>query len=308
MPAASRKVEETLRRTLTILLAVVAMLAVAIPVTAITRGGAADDGEHPYVGLMVAYSADLTDDLDGDGVPDTPDLDGDDVPDPVREPLWRCSGSLISANVFVTAGHCTEPVTEGVQLAAIWFDEDVEGGIPDNGYPYYELAPYTGVRNTHPLYNPGAFFLYDLGVVVLDGDGAPMDDYAALPEAGAIDDMGKGRKNSVVEAVGYGLQKINPVMVQADRIRLKADLMIVNTQGVAGIGNLPDSNSMMLSGDAKHGGTCFGDSGGPIFLGTDSNVIGAVTSFGLNGNCAGVGGVFRIDRQLELDWINGFGG
>jgi len=301
-----------LRRTLTILLAVVAMLAVAIPVTAITRGGSADDGEHPYVGLMVAYSADLIDDMDGDGEPDTPDLDGDGLPDMVHDPVWRCSGALISANVFVTAGHCTEPDGsdwgDEPMLAAIWFDEDVEGGIPDNGYPYYELAPYTGIRNTHPLYNPAAFFLYDLGVVVLDGEGAPMDSYAALPEAGAIDGMGKGRKNSVVEAVGYGLQKINPVMVHADRIRLKADLMIVDTHGVAGIGSFPDSNSMMLSGDAKHGGTCFGDSGGPIFLGTDSNVIGAVTSFGLNGNCAGVGGVFRIDRQLELDWINGFGG
>ena len=79
-----------------------------------------------------------------------------------------------------------------------------------------------------------------------------------------------------------------------------------NTKGVAGIGNLPDSNSMLVSGDAKHGGTCFGDSGGPVFLGTDSNVIGAVTSFGLNGNCAGVGGAFRIDRAIELGWISSF--
>jgi hypothetical protein len=29
-----------------------------------------------------------------------------------------------------------------------------------------------------------------------------------------------------------------------------------------------------------------------------------VNSFGLNGNCAGVGGMFRIDRQYEIDWIN----
>jgi secreted trypsin-like serine protease len=100
-------------------------------------------------------------------------------------------------------------------------------------------------------------------------------------------------------------------MIQDDLVRLKADLFVVDTKGVAGIGNLdtgnlPPTNSMMLSGDAKHGGTCFGDSGGPIFLGTDSNVIGGVTSFGLNGNCAGIGGAFRIDREAELDWINSF--
>ena len=31
-----------------------------------------------------------------------------------------------------------------------------------------------------------------------------------------------------------------------------------------------------------------------------------VASFGLNGNCAGIGGAFRIDRDMELDWINSF--
>jgi hypothetical protein len=262
-----------------IMLAVVAMLAVAIPVTAITRGGAPDAAEHPYVGLMVA------DDADGN-------------------PLWRCSGALISPTVYVTAGHCTEAPAVG---ATIWFEEDVQSGIPDNGYPFGGATTVDGTAFTHPLYNPDAFFLFDLGVVLLD-EPVTMSSYASLPEVDAVDDMGKGRKNSVVEAVGYGLQKINPVMVQGDRIRLKADLMIVDTHGVGGIGNLPGSNSMLLSGDAKHGGTCFGDSGGPIFLGTDSNVIGAVTSFGFNGNCAGTGGVFRIDRQAELDWINSFGG
>ena len=269
--------ESLLRRTLIILIATVLLIALAIPVSAITRGGEVDDGEHPYVGLMVA------DDADGN-------------------PLWRCSGAMISPTVYVTAGHCTEAPAA---RATIWFEEDVESGIPGNGYPFGGPTSVDGTAYTHPLYNPDAFFLYDLGVVVLD-EPLDMSSYASLPEAGVIDDIGKGRKNSVVEAVGYGLQKINPVMVQADRIRMKADLMIVNTKGVAGIGNIPGSNSMMLSGDAKHGGTCFGDSGGPIFLGTDSNVIAAVTSFGLNGNCAGVGGVFRIDRQAELDWIGSF--
>jgi hypothetical protein len=35
-------------------------------------------------------------------------------------------------------------------------------------------------------------------------------------------------------------------------------------------------------------------------------VIAGVTSFGINGNCAGTGGVFRIDRAEELAWIEGF--
>ena len=255
-----------------------AILMMAIPVSAITRGGEPDAGEHPYVGLMVA------DDVDGN-------------------PLWRCTGALISPTVFVTAGHCTEAPAAS---ATIWFEEDVESGIPANGYPFGGATSFDGTTHTHPSYDPGAFFLYDLGVVTLDGAGnTGLSSYASLPEAGAIDDLGKGRKSAVVEAVGYGLQKINPVMVQADRVRLKADLFVVDTNGAAGVGHLEGSNSMTLSGDAKHGGTCFGDSGGPILIG-DSDVIGGVTSFGINGNCAGVGWAFRIDRQLELDWINGF--
>ena len=269
-----------MKRLLILLGVLVTVLALAVPVSAITRGGAPDDGEHPYVGLMVAKDAD-------------------------GNPLWRCSGTLISPTVYVTAGHCTEPPAVS---ATIWFEEDVESGIPDNGYPIGGDTSFDGTTFTHPFYDPDAFFLYDLGVVQYSTAKATvmMSEYGALPAEDAIDHLGKGRKKAVVEAVGYGLQKINPVMVQADRIRLKADLMVVNTKGVAGIGNLPDSNSMLVSGDAKHGGTCFGDSGGPMFIGTDSNVIGAVTSFGLNGNCAGVGGAFRIDRALELDWISSF--
>jgi secreted trypsin-like serine protease len=62
---------------------------------------------------------------------------------------------------------------------------------------------------------------------------------------------------------------------------------------------------MLLSNNANTGGTCFGDSGGPNFLGT-SNIVAAVTSFGINGNCAGTGGVFRMDRQGVNDWVKSF--
>jgi hypothetical protein len=53
------------------------------------------------------------------------------------------------------------------------------------------------------------------------------------------------------------------------------------------------------------GGTAFGDSGGPTLLG-DSDTILAVTSFGPNSNCAGVGYYFRVDTTNVLEWINGF--
>ena len=74
-------------------------------------------------------------------------------------------------------------------------------------------------------------------------------------------------------------------------------LIQINTPGFTG------DFSLLLSNNHSTGGTCFGDSGGPNFVG-ESNVIGGVTSFGINGNCAGTGGVYRLDRQHDIDWIN----
>ena len=71
-----------MKKTLIALVAVLAAAVVALPASAITDGSP-DGDAHPYVGLMVAQ-----------------DADGD--------PLWRCSGTLISPTLFLTAGHCTE--------------------------------------------------------------------------------------------------------------------------------------------------------------------------------------------------------
>jgi len=239
-------------------------------VSAITNGG--PDGEdHPYVGLAV-------------------------FDDEYGNPMWRCSGTLISPTLFLTAGHCTD----GAAAATIWFDADVESGIPDNGYPFSGPDTVDGTTYTHPDYDPNAFYFYDLGVVVLD-DPVFLAEYGALPEEGSLNSLLKrrGRQDTTFTAVGYGLQKINPVFIQGNRIRLQATLNLVDLRGTAGI---PAGTSVMLSGDAHTGGTCFGDSGGPLFA-SDSNVVAAVTSFGLNGNCAGIGGGYRVDTADDLDWL-----
>jgi len=62
--------------------------------------------------------------------------------------------------------------------------------------------------------------------------------------------------------------------------------------------------SLLLANNAHTGGICFGDSGGPNFI-NDSNVVAGVTYFGLNGNCAGTGGVYQVDRTDDLDWLYG---
>ena len=239
------------------------------PASAVTNGDL--DGEnHPYVGLMLAH----------DGVSG-----------------WRCTGTLISPRVFVTAGHCTD----GAIFATVYFESDVESGIPGNGYPFN--GGVNGVAFTSPDYIPAAFFVNDLGVVVLNDD-VDLPEYAELvTEPGVLNAMKtkRGRQNQDFTAVGYGLQRINPVFVEAERVRMVATphLIQINTPGFTG------DFSLLLSNNHSTGGTCFGDSGGPNFIG-DSNVIGGVTSFGINGNCAGTGGVYRLDRVHDLAWLATF--
>lgn len=243
-------------------------VASAAPAQAVTNGEL-DGDRHPYVGLMVAQ-------------------------DDSGNPLWRCSGSLLSSGLFLTAGHCTEAPAAHVE---IWFDADVESGIPGNGYPFTGDA--SGTPFTHPDYDPSAFFLRDLGVVVLD-EPFVVDEYAVLPQQDQLDALAtrRGQQDVTFTAVGYGLQRINPVFVEAERVRMLArpHLIQINAPGLTG------DFSVLLSNNHSTGGTCFGDSGGPNFVGT-SRVVAGVTSFGLNGNCAGTGGVFRVDRSWSLDWI-----
>ena len=251
--------------------AVAAVAVTMIPVDAVTDGEP-DNNRHPYVGLMVAQAADGT-------------------------PLWRCSGTLLSATLFLTAGHCTEAPAAHVE---IWFDEDVESGIPGNGYP--NKGDVGGTPYTHPNYDPRAFFLFDLGVVVLKNK-MVMGEYGKLPQLNVLDKLAsrRGQQDLTFTAVGYGLQQSFPdqasFLAHNERVRMLArpHLLQINT-GFTG------DFSILLSNNAATGGTCFGDSGGPNFIG-DSNVIAGVTSYGLNGNCAGTGGVYRVDRADDLNFL-----
>jgi len=261
------------KKMLFVLFSVIVILVVAVsPVGAVTDGELDGEG-HPYVGLMVAQ-----------------DEDGN--------PLWRCSGTLLSPTLFLTAGHCTEAPAAHVE---IWFDADVtDAALHD--YPFN--GDVGGTPYTHPDYDPNAFFLFDLGVVVLD-EPVVMDEYGALPELNQLDayKTQRGQQKVTFTAVGYGLQESFPDAAawQENNLRIR---MVAHPKLNQINGGLVGDFSLLLSNNTHTGGTCFGDSGGPNFIG-DSNVIAGVTSFGLNGNCAGTGGVYRVDRADDLDWLYG---
>lgn len=306
---------------LTLLAASALVVGLAAPAAAITDG-MLDGDDHPHVGLSVIYGpplegAELADLIDAIGAdPDTYDPR-------FSNPVGRCSGTLMRDDLFLTAGHCVTvgpnledgSPNEGV-VAAIWLHSDVDAVLGETGYPFDPTLSdpnvVAGTPRAHPQYIDAAFYLYDLGVVELE-ESVVRDTYGALPPQGVIDTLAsrRGRQDPTITAVGYGLQAAtaNPLpkqierKEQADRVRYQAELRLVNTKGTAGI---PAGTSFTTSGGTSTGGTCFGDSGGPNFVG-DSNVVAGVTSFGLNLNCGGIGGVYRVDTADDLAWLATFG-
>lgn len=276
-----------MRRTVTTLALLLGLvLTTAWPAGAIT-GNFVPDFEHEYVGLVVFYDAE-------------------------GEFLGRCSGSLLTDRVFLTAGHCTDQDAEESPVTArIYFEQDAGANFdPETGVDPVTGYPETGGITASTLYDYGfddfAGFpnIHDVGLVILD---APVqtvypniDTYASLAAAGTLETYGTG-KDAVVTVSGYGVSYSNPVKLESYRSRLMATTYIKNlVSHNAGGFNVQIANNP----GGGRGGTCFGDSGGPTLLG-DTDVIVAVTSFGLGAGdvCGGTGFAYRTDQQDVIDWI-----
>ena len=269
--------------TVAIVLSLVMLLTVIGPASAVTDG-TLDGNAHPMVVLILM------------------EVDG--------EPMYRCSGTMISPYLVLTAGHCTSNYPDGEYSGMrIFTESDVQGGIgTTNNYPYGGGASIEAVEwATLDGFESAPFFMNDVGIIVLaepfypgGGDGV----YGKLPTAGQLDVYKTRRGISKVRftSVGYGLQASypDPAMFLASNVKTRyvayPRLLQINTPGFTG------NYSLLLSNNHATGGTCFGDSGGPNFLGSTKTIAG-VTSFGINGNCAGTGGVFRLDKQRVIDFV-----
>ena len=240
----------------------------ATPAGAISNGQEDTNGKFPYVGLVMVPAT-------GGG-------------------FWLCSGALIEGGKKVlTAAHCIDDYSSPGPETAFFSVKSHPQSLDD-----FEI----GTIHPHPGWcigcGPGlkGFDTRDVAVIVLDGQ-INLPKYAKLPSQGYVDKL---RNQSKVDIVGYGLQ----------RVMGKAKLAPTDKRYYAVTKLLPSkhvhSSEFIKLGAGKGmgmGGTCFGDSGGPnLKHGTDR--ILAVTSYGNNAICAGVGYSNRIDLKDVLQFIN----
>lgn len=273
------------RKTVAVLLAVLLALAIAIPVAAITYGEP-DVGEHPYVGLIAFYDAE-------------------------GEFIWRCSGTLLSPTFMLTAGHCTAPDPDnGTPVSArVYFDETIyyDPVADDYTNPYYLGTPIT-----HPNYDWSQLpEHYDIGAVLMVEAVPGITEFGELPTQGIMDEVGSksAKRKVIVTSVGYGVNDLHPDEISL-RTRYQAQSFLINLINASTDGwNIMSSNNPgQWTGSEEYttGGTCFGDSGGPVFLGdSESDLVVGITSFG-NSACAGADFSWRVDIQASREFLSQF--
>ncbi len=279
------------------------MASAAAPGAHAITGGDADGNQHPNVGLIAFYDS---------------------------EGRFRCTATLVSPTVLLTAAHCT---TGTLGDTIVTFDsaiadappsplpravDDAGTGTSKAGYDYDGMFTwqghtyYSGTASTHPAYSDftDKANWNDVGVVVLD---APVTGIAPaeIAPVGTLDAIPRSQlAHTLFRIVGYGtevrkpdsgMQKPTPQSYPLYRRYADAPGQKLTPQILQVNGNINDTRGT--------GGSCFGDSGGPTFYpaGSADEKVVTVTSYGYTKNCRYLDGLQRVDIPVVADWLATFG-
>jgi V8-like Glu-specific endopeptidase len=197
-----------------------------------------------------------------------------------------CSGTLISPTVFLTAAHCDV----GTSSVYVTFDTKFTS----------RTKLYTGTFHADPLYNQTQADPHDIAVVVLD---TPVRNItpARLPAGHQFDKLSP---NQQFTSVGYGGQE--PVNQPGGPV-----IGFLDTREFS-VGTLNSTNPAWLrisqNQATGNGGTCYGDSGGPNFIGAgakETNVVAGTTITG-DSLCKSTNVTYRLDNDSARSFLSGF--
>jgi hypothetical protein len=221
---------------------------------------------------------------------------------------FRCSGTLISPTVVLTAGHCTGDTGDSPATNVfVSFNTDLPldplapGITPEESAA--RAANYiTGTAHPDPGWT-GKLSVskqHDQGVVVLDAPATtkwPDITPAPLLPVGTLDGNQGALKNETFTLVGYGVDigdKKSQIVVPERR---STTSFLKNVQSEVVMFQINDNDSK------AGGGSCFGDSGGPVFLGQyvagDSSFVNSLT-------CNATAGYQRVDTPYARAFLEQF--
>jgi hypothetical protein len=252
------------------IVAVVAMLAIAAPLAQAITFGQPDGSQHPNVGAMIV--------LEPDG-----------------KLYLYCSGTLIAPKVFLTAAHCTAAAAAyGAAPHDVWvtFDPVWEAG---------KSRLYRGTYHLNPDYGHDASDPHDVAVITLD-KAIKRIDPAELPTAGLLTRMDKAHelKDQQFVAVGYGTFRDDktggPHALDGYGERYYAEQAFEALK--------PSWLQLSMNPSTGSGGTCYGDSGGPHFLG-DSEIVASLTVTG-DAWCRATDVTYRLDTASARAYLSQF--
>jgi hypothetical protein len=262
-----------MRKTLLLFTTMALALLLAAGMASAITYGQPDGNRHPYVGTFVFA------DEQGEGT--------------------GCTGTLIAPNVFLSAAHCTPRVLGFDEQ----FGDEFRGVTFDDVYDPGTSRVYPGTPHIHPDW-PGTSSVsgvgpdfHDIAVVVLDEEVAGIQP-ASLPSAGLLDQLANDGelKDQRFTVVGYGTTERThepgsgtPVFDGFGTRRYAVSSFSALNKTVLRLAQNPST------GD---GGTCFGDSGGPHFLGAGAKETDVTVSIGApkgDLRCRAMNQTYRLD-------------
>lgn len=250
----------------------VAVIALGGVLLAVTFGQP-DGTAHPYVGTLLFKS-------------------GAD--------WYSCSGTLVAPRVMVTAGHCT--VENGIVNEVTFVKFDPVISFPGRDHyasrlDYLEAKKNGWIQATvvpHPSYN-ALTLENDIGVVLLQSN-APVSVFGSLPPENFLNTIRS--KDNRFTVVGYGMQGYIKPFYEDTWERYSGDVKLIELNSTfSGATHAKFSNN---PGNTS-GGSCYGDSGGPVFY-SNSNMLTAVVSWGIT-PCIGVDYQTRVDTASSLNFV-----